>query len=346
LPWIAAIGAVAGLASSAIGSASSAAQRNAANAAADAAFQEIQKTGAPPDLAKQILLKHFQSSGVLTPQMEQAIAQKDSELNGYQDNPAEKSAQMSALGMLQQRGQSGLSPEDRAGFNQIRNQVAQDAEGKRQQILQSFKARGQGGSGAELAASLNSASQAQQNASEQGDRLGGLSSQRALEALVASGQLGGQMRAQDFSQAQAKAAEQNSINRFNASVAQGVNSRNTQANNQADQYNLQNNQYLANQNTAMDNNETLRQNAAARQYWQDMMQYNTSKGNALMGQANYLNGQADKTAQQWQNIGSGIGQAGSAYMNYDAKTRQYQQPDNQDDQEVPGNVASEDMGNY
>jgi hypothetical protein len=319
MPWVAAVVAVGALASAAIGAASSSADRAAASDAAKSAFDEIRATGAPPDLSRAILLKHFQSAGVLTPQMEQAVNQKSSELNGYQDNPQAKSAQMSALSMLQQRGQSGLAPEDRAAFNQVRNQVAQDAQAKQQQILQSFQARGQGGSGAELAAALQNASNAQNNASEQGDRLAGLSSQRALEAMVASGQLGGQMRSQDFAQAQAKAAAQDSINRFNAANAQAVGSANTKAKNNAQMYNLQNNQYLQNQNTAMDNNEALRQNAAVRQYWQDMLQYNTSQGNALLGKANYLNNQANQTAQQWQNIGSGLGQAGSAYMNYDAK---------------------------
>jgi len=51
------------------------------------------------------------------------------------------------LQFLQQSGR-GITPQDRLKFNEMRDQVQRDAEAKRQQIIQNFRQRGMGGSGA------------------------------------------------------------------------------------------------------------------------------------------------------------------------------------------------------
>ena len=313
MPWVAAGMAGSSLLGGILGNVFSSGDRDKAYQAYQQALADINAVGAPPDLSQQILMNHLKSAGVLTPQMEQVINQSPSQVAQISEDPNLKSAQMSALSMLAQRGQTGLSPEDKASFNQMRSQVAADNEGKRQQILQSFQARGQGGSGSELAAALNANANAQNQASQEGDRLAGLSSQRALEAMVASGQLGGQIRAQDFNVANTKAQAQDAINRFNTANQIGMQSRNVAAGNQAQQYNLANNQRISDYNTTLDNNELLRQNQAKQQYWDNLLKYGQAKAGAQNNIGNFYGGQANQTAQQWQSMGTGLGGVLGAY---------------------------------
>lgn len=319
MPWVVPV-AIAGAAviGGAISAISSASDRNAAQQAALDAMNEIQSVGAPPNLAQQIFLKHFQSAGVLTPQLQQAVQQQASSLSAYSGNQQALQAQQNALSTLAQQGQVGFSPQDRAAFNQVNNQVAQNQQAKIQQIMDSMRARGMGGSGAELAASLNAADQGQQMAAQQGDQLAGLSSQRALEAMVASGQLGGQMESQRFAEASQKAAAQDAINRFNSMNAQSVQGQNVNAQNAANQYNLMNQQQLMNANTQMDNSEQMRQLMAQEQNWQDRMAQAQAMANAQLGKAGVYQNAANQTAGMWQGMGQGLSQgvaAGYGYMN-------------------------------
>lgn len=316
MPWMALLAAGSSLGSSAIGAAQAQAQRDQALALQSSANDIIQRTGLPPDIASQIALQQYQNAGKLTPQMEQALSLGPSNVAGIKEDPGLKQAQMSALQSLQQRGQTGLSPEDRASLNQTRNTINTDAEGKRQQIMQNFAARGQGGSGSELAAALQSSSQAQNQASEQGDRLAGLSSQRALESMVASGQLGGQVRSQDFNIANTKAQAQDAINRFNQQNSQSVSNANTGISNNAQQYNLANSQRLSDLNTGVANQQNMAKASAQQSYWNNLLNYNQSKANALGGFANQLNTNANQTAQQYNNMGAGAAAGIGAYQNY------------------------------
>jgi hypothetical protein len=325
MPFTAIIGGAAVLGGGIIGAINSSADRNAAQQAAQNAVQEITSIGAPPDLAKQILLKHFESAGLLTPAVESAINQGDSSLSSYTEDPNLKNAQMGALSMLQQRGHGGLTAIDRAAFNDMRAKLATDAEGKRQQILQNFAQRGLAGSGAELAAQLQAQSSAQNQASQQGDAIAAAASQRALEAMTNAGQLGGQMRGQDFGVAQGKAQSQDAINRFNAANSQDVQARNVAAQNQSRQYNLANNQRLLDSNTNMDNAEQYRQADAQRQYWQDQLNAAAAKSNAYNNQATNLLGQANSAANMYQKLGTGLGGAVASYGDYSLKQQKLDQ---------------------
>ena len=70
---------------------------------------------------------------------------------------------------------------------------------------------------------------------------------------------------------------------------------------------------VATANTQMSNAERQRQNEAQRQFYLDRL----SRAQAMSGQSANLAGaygaQADRTAQMWSGIGSGIGQGFAAY---------------------------------
>lgn len=229
---------------------------------ANAAIQRLMNLGTPPGTAKQIVLQQYQQKGQLTPQLEQYIKAGPSQVAGITEDPALKQRQMSALNLLSQRATGGLNPEDRAKFNEIRTQLAKEQEAKQQQLQQAYQARGMGGSGAELAAALQNQQSGANQASTQGDQLAATASQNALQAALQSGQLGGQIRQQDFNVNQARASAADEMNRFNVQNQTNSQARNVNAQNQAQAYNVGTGQQLANANTSAANNELYRQNTA------------------------------------------------------------------------------------
>ena len=172
--------------------------------------------------------------------------QDDSLLNGIEVDPQYKEAQLAALGQLGDLSEGGLSLGDKVAMQELTDMVgAQDA-GRQGAIQQNMAARGMAGGGQELAARMMSqqggADRAGRAASQQAAR----AEQRALEAIMQRGVLGGNMRGQEFDQ-QAKIAQaQDAINQFNtlgkrrgSEVAQDLEGRNTTIRNLSkDQKNL------------------------------------------------------------------------------------------------------------
>lgn len=273
--------------------ASSGAQGN-ANDAANIAFQKLSEVGLPPDTAKAIVYQQFQQKGIMTPDLEQHINQTASQMANVQGSSQAQGAQMQALQALQQRGQTGLTPEDRAALNQVRQQTATDTQAKQQQIMQDFAARGQGGSGASLIAALQGAQSGANAESQAGDRLSAMASQNALQAIGQAGTLGGQIQQQQFGEQAQKAQAQDVINQFNTQNQIGQQARNVQAQNAAQQSNLANAQNLSNANTQQANQELLRQNQAQQQDWEDTVQ----RAQVQAGGANTYAQQQSQLAQQ------------------------------------------------
>lgn len=299
-----------------IGGIASRSKRKAAEKAQREALEEIQRVGAPPDLAKQIMMEKFQSAGVYTPKMEEAINQSVSQTAGITEDQSLKDAQLRALESLQQQGRGGITAGDRAALNEVRGEVARDTEAKRQQILQNMQQRGQGGSGAELAAQLQAAQGGSDQQSAAGDRIAAMAQQNALAAIGQAGQLGGNLRSQDLNFQQLTKGAADEMERFNIQNAVNRQQRNIGASNEAQQANLAQQQAIMNANAVQANQEKLRQAEAARQNWQDKLSYGSTMANAKTGQAAQLNQQADKTAQAWQTGGSAIGSGFGALSNY------------------------------
>lgn len=290
--------------------------RDAAQQAAAQAYQELLKLGTPPDLSQQIILEQFKKAGVYTPTLEQDISAGVSKVSQIQDNGSAKDAQMQGLNLLKERAtQGGLNATDRANFNQIRQQADIDQQGKLEAIKQNMAARGMGGSGAELAQQLGAASAAGANESASSDRLAAQAQQAALQSALQSGQLGGQIRQQDFDINNTKAAAADRFKMFDTQNSIARQQRNVGSQNQGQMYNLNEQQNINNMNTQNANAEAQREAAAKRQYWQDQAQLANMKAGARLGQSNQLNQQATAQAQQWQGIGSGVGNATGSLAN-------------------------------
>lgn len=314
-------GGVAALASGVIGAITGANAQAAAKQAAQQALEQIQAVGAPPDLAQKILLEKFKSAGVLTPEVEHAINLGPSQVAGIKTDQGLKDKQLQALELIQQRANGGLSPQDRANLDDIRQNAAQDTRAKTDQILQSYQQKGMGGSGAALAAQLSAAQAGNQEQSRAGLQQGAIASQNALSALGQLGSLSGQVRGQDFGENQARAQAADAFSQFNVANQIAQQARNVNSKNQAQAANLQNDQNISNANTSAGNAELQRQVAAQHQMWQDQMTAAQSKANALNGQATQARQEAQNTAQSWQNIGAGVAGAAGAIGNAFPKTQ-------------------------
>lgn len=292
--------------------------RAAGQAAASQAFAQLGQIGLPPDEAKAIIYKQFQQKGLMTPELEQHINQTASQMANVQGSQPAQNAQLQALQILQQRGQTGLTPEDRSALNQIRQQVAADTNAKQQAIQQQFAARGEGGSGAELIGQLQAAQSGANQASTSGDQIAAIASQNALQAIGQAGTLGGQIQQQQFGEQAQKAQAQDIINQFNTQNQVQQQARNVGAQNQAQAANLGNAQSLANANTQQSNQELLRQNQAQRQQYLDTLNRAKTISDAAGGYNSQMQaaGQAASSAAAapWQAVGAGGMTIGSQVM--------------------------------
>lgn len=230
-----------------------------------------------PELYKQVVS--------LNPEMDTAVDLGPSKMEGVSTDPSLRAAQMSALNKLQEVGSAGgRDAQFLSDAAKLQTDVNTNLQGQEGAIQQNMAARGMSGGGSELVARQMAAQNAANRQSQAGLDLNAQAQQRALQALMQSGQLGGQMQAQDFGQQSQKAQAADAISRFNAQNQQNIMSSNTANKNQAQQYNVQNQQSIANQNVG--------QNNQAQQY------------NLGLAQQNYNNQMAKATgvAQQYNNM--------------------------------------------
>lgn len=313
-----------------IGNMASAADREAAAAAQRRALAEIEKLGAGPDLAKEIFLREFKSAGVLTPELEREVDKGVSKVAQIQEDPRFKKAQLQALSTIQERGRTGLTPEEAVQLRQERAAAERSAEAKRQQILAGLRARGALDSGAGVAAQLQSADELAARQAEASDRASAMASQRALQAMMQGGQLASGIRGQEFDIARTKAGSEEEMQRFNIANRMGQEQRRVERENMARQFNLAQQQQIMNMNIQQQNAELMRQRQAQQQMYQNQMNLAALKSNALIGQAQQLQQQAAQTQQGFAQMGSAfggaIGSIGQYAMNAplrDAQTAYY-----------------------
>ncbi len=219
-----------------------------------AAMDEIARVQTPDLESMRIQLDQLVQQGLISPEEAQAALV---DKNAYEDisvDPTMRGAQMEALQGLQDvYHEGGLTSIDRARLQQIQDEQASVEKGQREAIMDNARRRGVSGSGMEIASQL----MAQQGAADRSGRAGletaAMAQQRALEAMMESGRMGGQIEDRDYQQKAAKAQAANAIAQFNASNTQQVNMANTAAKNAAQAANLGERQRIADTNTSQTN---------------------------------------------------------------------------------------------
>jgi hypothetical protein len=282
-----------------------------AQAASARAVAELRSVGVPDIEAQKIVLQNPQLIFKFAPELEQYYELGKSKMEDVSVDPRLRDAQMNALAKLQEVGDTGLTPEDKANLNQIRRSSAQQAKAGDESILQNMQARGMGGSGQELALRGISNQQAMQNASQQGDQLAATAYKRALDAIAQSGQMGTSMEAQQFGEQSQVAQAQDAISKFNVANRQDVQQRNIGSKNAAENQLQVLKQGLEEKRVDTANQQEIHNKELIQQDFENKLQKAMAVANAETGQASMYNAQgkakAANTAAIGQNVSSGIG---------------------------------------
>jgi hypothetical protein len=311
--WIAAVAAIG---SSMIGAEQNSRARQKAEARLADIIGRYERIKVPTVEEQRLILEEFKSAGLLTPELQKVVLQGDSGLKEIQEDARLREAQLGALTKLQQvADEGGMTLQDRARMAQIQGEVDQSDRGNREAIMQGMQRRGAGGSGQELAALLSSSQASTNRHSNEALNVQAEAQKRALDALMQSGQLGGQIRNQDWQVNSDKARAQDAINQFNTSLQNNVNSSNTDRVNQSRASNLANKQSLMNQNTQLNNQQQQYNKELIQQRYKNEL----AKVDGISGVSRDLAGldvqRGKDQAAMWGGIGQGVGQIYSSYQN-------------------------------
>ncbi len=269
-----------------------------------------------PDVEKMKLnLDHQQVVGRVDPQLQALFQQGPSAYENINVDPRLRSQQMAALESIGGIAKNGLSQADAASFELAKRDASSYDQAKQSQILQELQQRGQGGSGNELIARLKSdqsgADRLQQADLEQSR----LQQQARLAALSQQGNLSGQLRQQDFSDAANKAQASDAISRFNTQSQQNENQANVGIANTAQVSNLQNQQRVSDNNVGLNNQQQIYNKGLQQQNYQNQLNLANARANVRTGNANSLDQRASQTAGMYAGIGQGIGTGVTNYIN-------------------------------
>ena len=240
------------------------------NAAQDA-LKALQSVETPDTEQMKLDLQELVSQGVLTPEEAQAALVESNAYDQVKLDPAARGAQMKALQELQGISDDGFSAQQQAGLARIKGNQAAESHGAQQAILQNAAQRGVAGGGLEMLSRM----QAQQSQAGQRNlqdlQVAAQADQNKMAALQQIGQLGGNIRGQDYAQEQAKAQAANEILRFNAGQMQRTNEINTGYRNDAASRNLGESQRISDANTGIKNQQQQNNNGLAQQDFENKL---------------------------------------------------------------------------
>lgn len=293
------------------------------------AQEELQKIvkmyediGVPPMEAMQITLEPYKSQGILTPEMEQLVTLQDSEMKNVSTDPRLREAQMSALSELERMGEGGLRLSDQAAYEKVLGETDAANRGQQEAIVQNMKERGAFGSGNELATRLLAQQEGAGRAHNEGLNIAAGAADRALQAIMQGGELGGNIRGQDFAEQSSVAKAQDAINAFNAQNKQGLYGRNTNRTNDAQSMNLNAAQNLANANVDQRNQSQIHNKGLYQQDFENKLQRAGGLAGAYGAMADSYTGRGNATKQMWGNIGQGVGKVGGGIMDMYKKKKE------------------------
>jgi hypothetical protein len=235
-----------------------------------------------PDVEKMKLLLE-------EPQLVQQLVAETVDRSTIEDikvDPRLQASQMQALEMLKQRGDQGLTEEDRIAFRQFSDQTAQDEQARQASILANMEQRGMSDSGTSLAAQLSSNQAAAQRQQQQGAQMAQAALQAKRDALAQSGNIAGQMGAQQFEQGAKKASAKDAINQFNTLNRQNIATQN-----------ITNKQRIADNTTNLRNEQQMFNKQLAQQDFENKYRKAGGTANAYNNASSFMTAKAQTQAQ-------------------------------------------------
>lgn len=233
-----------------------------------------------------VQLEDMVRQGQITPEMAQTIMQEKSAMEEVKMGGGGRDAQYAALEELRNiSGEGGLTATDRSKIMEIQDQLATTGRGARQAVTQEMAERGVAGSGLDYMDRLMAAQSGAETAARQGTDVAAMAEQRALQAIMAQGELGGQITGQEFGEQSDIAKAKDMISQFNAANRQSIELENTRARNLSQQQNLAEQQRLAELNATQRNMEKLRRSDLAQQEFENQLAKTSGKAAAMTGAA-------------------------------------------------------------
>lgn len=120
---------------------------------------------------------------------------------------------LSALADISKNG--GFSLEDQANLNRFQNEAARRASGQRAAVLERLASRGIAGGGAEIAQNIAAQQDTANREAQMGLDLAAQGRKRALDAILARGDLASRLESADYNRQAQAATAQDAIDRFN-----------------------------------------------------------------------------------------------------------------------------------
>lgn len=281
--------------------------RDASKRAAQQAFEAINQLQIPDIEKQKLMLEVPQVMGQYFPEEEVQHVLANSQMEGVSTDPRLAQAQMNALESMSKIGETGLTAEDKMNLNKLRRDSGAQEQSRQAGILQNLASRGVSGSGIELAARMNSSQAAAQRQSEESDRLAAMAQNRSLQAIASAGQLGGQIRGQEFNEKSDIAKAQDAISAFNTQNGQQVAQRNVNARNQAQQKNLEEKQRIADATVGLHNSQQEHNKQLEQTDFENRAKKAAMISNAYNGQASNFANSASATAGSTKDIAAGVG---------------------------------------
>jgi hypothetical protein len=256
----------------------------------------------------QFLLEEFRQVGIYDPRLE-GMAQQlgGTAMEDISVDPRLREAQMSALGRLSETAGQGLTDADLAELRMMGRQADAESQAQQQALMQEMAMRGQATGGQELAARLQAQQSGIGRRAQSYDQMVMEAQRRALEAALMEGQLGGQIHTQEFDEQAQTAKARDLIDRFNLEQRASTQQRDIERLNEAQRRNLAEGQRIADANVGVQH----QQGSMGIDALLESIRQDTAKRGTLAGQAGHAaelqRKEAERRAQQWQDIGTGGG---------------------------------------
>lgn len=151
--------------------------------------------------------------------------QDPSAYDSIQLDPTGRNAQKRALEAYM-RQQMGPTVEDQAATEGIMEDLNTQSRGQQQAIIGNLASRGRLGGGQELSARLGAQQAGANSARASGTNLAGQAYRRSMDAYTQAAGLGGQMHAQDYSEASQRAQANDRISAANTAARERASQRN------------------------------------------------------------------------------------------------------------------------
>lgn len=318
MSWLAAAQIAAPIIGGMIGASQAGSAQDQANKFRQLALEQYAGINIPDEEKQRLLLEQYSNAGMLTPELEQLINLGNTAQEGISLDPSIRQKQLESLAGIADYANTGVTAADQANYELARRNSAAEANAQSQAIMANMQARGQGGSGAELIARL----QTQQSAADrlqQAQLAEAAKRQEArMQALQMQSNMAGNLRGQEYGEQANLANARDAVARFNAQNAQQVSNANTGLKNQAQQYNLANQQRIADANIGLKNQQQQHNKGLQQQTFNNQM----SKAAGMSGQyqqnAQASQQQAANTAAGYAGIGQGVGSILSAFNQKEA----------------------------